>query len=406
MGNCFGSVRSSPIPASSGTSGPVSDNLKSNSGSTTTNTTNSESKFSAACSSNGQYSTSSQSTEEIEPNGRILEAPNLRIFTFAELRSATKNFKPDSFLGEGGFGRVYKGWVDEKTLNPTKSGCGMVVAVKKLNSDSMQGLEEWQSEINFLGRLSHPNLVRLLGYCWEDRELLLVYEFMSKGSLENHLFRKGVYQPLSWSLRLQILIDAARGLTFLHSSEKQVIYRDFKASNILLDSNFNAKISDFGLAKNGPAGENRIDVYGFGVVLLEMMTGQRALDTNRPSGQHNLVDWARPFLSDRRKLVRIMDSRMEGQYPSKAAYQAAQLSLRCLAGDPKKRPSMQEVAEELEKIATLRGKTKDVNAPPAAERHHNVRPTATPQRHHNQHHHQHQHHQRRPSPIHPHQVAY
>ncbi|KAL5650311.1 hypothetical protein ACJX0J_041120, partial [Zea mays] len=193
--------------------------------------------------------------EEEEKEGRILEAPNLRIFTFAELRAATRNFRPDTVLGEGGFGRVYKGWVDERTMNPTRSGIGMVVAVKKLNQESVQGLQEWQSEVNFLGRLSHPNLVRLLGYCVEDRELLLVYEYMPKGSLENHLFRKGgSFEPISWNLRLRIAIGAARGLAFLHSSEKQVIYRDFKASNILLDTNYNAKLSDFGLAKNGPTG--------------------------------------------------------------------------------------------------------------------------------------------------------
>ncbi|CAD6248339.1 unnamed protein product [Miscanthus lutarioriparius] len=252
------------------------------------------------------------------PDGQILEAPNLRTFTFMELKTATKNFRPDSVLGEGGFGRVYKGWVDEKTMAPTRNGTGIVVAVKKLNSESMQGYEEWQSEINFQGRLSHPNLVKLLGYCWEDKELLLVYEFMAKGSLENHLFRRGC-APLSWELRLKIAIGAARGLAFLHASEKQVIYRDFKASNILLDANYNAKLSDFGLAKLGPTGSNshittrvmgtygyaapeyiatghlyvKSDVYGFGVVMLEMLSGQRALDPNRPSGQLSLADWTK-----------------------------------------------------------------------------------------------------------------
>ncbi|URD83760.1 serine threonine-protein kinase [Musa troglodytarum] len=330
------------------------------------------------------------------PEGRILEAPNLRIFTFAEMRSATRNFRPDSVLGEGGFGRVYKGWVDEKTLNPTRSGIGMIVAVKKLNPESLQGLEEWQSEVNFLGRLSHPNLVRLLGYCWEERELLLVYEYMAKGSLENHLFRKGkAYEPLSWDLRMKIAIGAARGLAFLHLSEKQVIYRDFKASNILLDANFDPKLSDFGLAKNGPTGEQshvttrvmgtygyaapeyvatghlyvKSDVYGFGVVLLEMLSGLRALDTTRPSGQHNLVDFAKPFLSDRRKLARLMDPRLEGRYPSMAAQQAAQLTLRCLAGDPKSRPSTKEVVETLEHIEAMtsrRGESRSGSPRPAA----------------------------------------
>ncbi|XP_038977615.1 probable serine/threonine-protein kinase PIX13 [Phoenix dactylifera] len=243
-----------------------------------------------------------------------------------------------------------------------------------------------QSEVNFLGRLSHPNLVKLLGYCWEDKELLLVYEFMAKGSLEHHLFRRAAAcQPLSWSLRLKIAIGAARGLAFLHASETKIIYRDFKSSNILLDSNYNAKLSDFGLAKNGPSdGDSHVttrvmgtrgyaapeyiatghlyvksDVYGFGVVLLEMLSGQRALDPNRPSGKQNLVDWAKPFLADRRKLASLMDPRLEGRYRSKGALQAAQLTLRCLAGDPKRRPSMEEVVQTLEHIEALKNRSKE-----------------------------------------------
>ncbi|KAK4853174.1 hypothetical protein QYF36_004880 [Acer negundo] len=148
-----------------------------------------------------------------------------------------------------------KGWVDEKSYGPTKAGTGIAVAVKKSNPESPQGLEEWQAEVKFLGKFSHPNLVKLIGYCWEDKHFLLVYEYMQKGSLEKHLFRRGA-EPLSWNLRLKIAIDAAKGLTFLHSSEKSVIYRDFKASNILLDGAYNAKLSDFGLAKFGPINGN------------------------------------------------------------------------------------------------------------------------------------------------------
>ncbi|KAI4386862.1 hypothetical protein MLD38_004750 [Melastoma candidum] len=320
-----------------------------------------------------------------ESQGEILEMPNLKVFTFADLRSATKNFKQDNLLGEGGFGRVFKGWVDEKTLAPSKMGSGMVVAIKKLNPESMQGFDEWQSEVNFLGRLSHPNLVRLLGYCWEDKELLLVYEFMQKGSLENHLFRRSPnIEPLSWDRRLQIAIGAAKGLAFLHTSDKQVIYRDFKASNILLDWNYNAKIADFGLAKLGPSGEEshvttrvmgtsgyaapeyvatghlyvKSDVYGFGVVLLELLTGHRALDLKRPGGQQSLVEWTRPFLSQRGKLKLIIDARMEGQYSFKAALQTAQLVLRCLASEPRNRPSMKEVVDVLLRIELIKDKPK------------------------------------------------
>ncbi|VAI93963.1 unnamed protein product [Triticum turgidum subsp. durum] len=246
-----------------------------------------------------------------------------------------------------------------------------------------------QSEVNFLGRISHPNLVKLLGYCMEDNELLLVYEFMAKGSLENHLFRRGaIYEPLPWSLRLKILIGAARGLAFLHSSERQIIYRDFKASNILLDSHFNAKLSDFGLAKHGPDdGESHVttrvmgtygyaapeyvstghlyvksDVYGFGVVLLEMLCGLRALDPSRPSEKLNLVNWAKPLLSDRRRLTQLMDSRLEGQYHARGAFRAAQLTLKCLAGEPKSRPSMKEVVEALEQIEAMKSKSKSREA--------------------------------------------
>ncbi|KAM3317182.1 hypothetical protein ACQJBY_035054 [Aegilops geniculata] len=390
MGNICGGAGKADVAADYRPSSPGTSNYKTSGSVTTSRSTTGKlssggsSTFMASAGSGGTSGGFDESAAGGFLEGQILEAPNLRTFTFLELKTATKNFRPDSMLGEGGFGRVYKGWVDEKTMNPTKSGTGMVVAVKKLNSESMQGYEEWQSEINFLGRLLHPNLVKLLGYCWEDKELLLVYEFMAKGSLENHLFRKGC-APLSWELRLKIAIGAARGLAFLHASEKQVIYRDFKASNILLDASYNAKLSDFGLAKLGPTGSNshittrvmgtygyaapeyvatghlyvKSDVYGFGVVMLEMLSGKRALDPNRPNGQQSLVDWAKPYLADRRKLARLMDPQFEGQYNSKQSHQAAQLTLNCLAGEPRMRPSMKEVLETLEQIEALKSRTRE-----------------------------------------------
>nr|GMC65913.1 probable serine/threonine-protein kinase Cx32, chloroplastic [Ipomoea batatas] len=326
-----------------------------------------------------------ESEDTNNASGEILPKPNLKVYSLADLKVATGNFKSDLVLGIGGFGTVFKGWVDENTLAPSKLGTGMVVAIKKLNPQSTQGFEEWQSEVSFLGMLSHPNLVKLIGYCWEDNELLLVYEYMQKGSLENHLFRilgVGATEALSWDLRLNIAIGAARGLAFLHTSETKVIYRDFKASNILLDENYNAKISDFGLAKLGPSGENshvttrvlgthgyaapeyvetghlyvKSDVYCFGVVLLEIMTGLRALDPKRPSGQQRLVDWVKPMLSQAMKVKSIMDVRMEGQYSSEAALKAAQLTLRCLRSLPQMRPSMEEVVESLKEIEAIKGK--------------------------------------------------
>ncbi|KAJ8427818.1 hypothetical protein Cgig2_001629 [Carnegiea gigantea] len=321
-------------------------------------------------------------------SGEILEKPNLRVFSFAELKSATKNFRPETVLGEGGFGRVYKGWIDEKIVSPSasRSGCKIAVAIKKLNSESVQGFEEWQSEVNFLGRLSHCNLVKLLGYCWEDTELLLVYEYLPKGSLENHLFRRNPsMEPLSWDRRISIALGVARGLAFLHNSDKQVIYRDFKASNILLDANYDAKLSDFGLAKLGPSAGNshvttRIlgtygyaapeyvatgrlyvnsDVYGFGVVLLEMLTGLRALDMNRPKGRQNLMEWAKPCLSNKKKLKTFMDPRIDGQYSLKAAHELAQLILKCIVLDPKARPCMNEVVEVIQKVEAIKENPKE-----------------------------------------------
>ncbi|XP_047333215.1 receptor-like cytoplasmic kinase 176 isoform X2 [Impatiens glandulifera] len=307
----------------------------------------------------------------------ILQSCNLKNFTFSELKNATRNFRPDSVLGEGGFGSVFKGWIDEHLLSAAIPGTGLVIAVKKLNQEGLQGHKEWLAEINYLGLLKHPNLVKLVGYCLEDDHRLLVYEFMPKGSMENHLFRRGsYYQPLSWSLRMKIALGAAKGLAFLHGEDAKVIYRDFKTSNILLDSNYNAKLSDFGLARDGPTGDKsyvstrvmgtlgyaapeyvasgrlttKSDVYSFGVVFLEMISGKRAIDKNRPNGEHNLVDWAKPILMNKRRIFRVLDVRLEGQFSLSQAIKAGNLALECLSMEPKSRPSMDEVVAELEQI--------------------------------------------------------
>ncbi|KAJ8773766.1 hypothetical protein K2173_006416 [Erythroxylum novogranatense] len=307
--------------------------------------------------------------------GEILGSPNVKAFTFSELRNATRNFRPDSLLGEGGFGYVFKGWIDEHTLTAVRPGSGMVVAVKKLKPEGFQGHKEWLTEVNYLGQLHHPNLVKLIGFCLEGENRLLVYEFMPKGSLENHLFRRGP-QPLSWAVRMKVAIGAARGLTFLHDAESQVIYRDFKASNILLDAEFNAKLSDFGLAKAGPTGDRthvstqvvgthgyaapeyvatgrlsaKSDVYSFGVVLLELLSGRRAVDKSKVGLEQSLVDWARPYLGDKRKVFRIMDTKLGGQYPQKGAFMASNIALQCLNNEAKLRPRMSDVLATLEEI--------------------------------------------------------
>ncbi|KAI8022147.1 putative serine/threonine-protein kinase PBL3 [Camellia lanceoleosa] len=320
---------------------------------------------------------SEKSTESIptpRSDGEMLLSPNLKPFSFNELKH-TKNFRPDSLLGEGGFGYVFKGWIDEHTLTAAKPGTGMVIAVKKLKPEGFQGHKEWLTEVNYLGQLHHPNLVKLIGYCSEGDNRLLVYEFMPKGSLENHLFRRGP-QPLSWAIRIKVAIGAAKGLSFLHDAKSQVIYRDFKASNILLDADFNAKLSDFGLAKAGPTGDRthvstqvmgthgyaapeyvatgrlsaKSDVYSFGVVLLELLSGHRAVDKSKAGVEQNLVDWAKPYLGDKRKLFRIMDTKLEGQYPQKGAYAAATVALQCLSTEPKLRPRMAEVLATLQQL--------------------------------------------------------
>ncbi|GJN10625.1 hypothetical protein PR202_ga28735 [Eleusine coracana subsp. coracana] len=299
---------------------------------------------------------------------------SLKSFSMSDLRAATKNFGSNSYLGEGGFGCVYKGWIDEATLAPTKAGVGRMVAIKKLKKESFQGHKEWLAEVTYLGQLHHPNLVKLVGYCSDsDHNKLLVYDYMLRGSLENHLFLRRATQPLTWPTRVAVAADVARGMAFLHA--QGVIFRDLKSSNVLLDAGYRARLSDFGLARSGPTGDRshvstrvvgtrgyaapeyvatghlsvKSDVYSFGVVLLELMTGRRALDGSSVT----LVEWARPRLGDRRKVIisRIMDTRLGGQYSKKQAQEMAALALRCLHNDPKNRPAMEEdVLPQLEQL--------------------------------------------------------
>lgn len=328
-------------------------------------------------------STTTSNTGSVSPSSVVGEelklAFQLRRFTFSELKCATRNFRPESLLGEGGFGCVFKGWIEENGTAPVKPGTGLTVAVKTLNHDGLQGHKEWVAEVDFLGNLQHPHLVKLVGYCIEDDQRLLVYEFMPRGSLENHLFRKSL--PLPWAIRMKIALGAAKGLAFLHEeAERPVIYRDFKTSNILLDADYNAKLSDFGLAKDGPEGDkthvstrvmgtygyaapeyvmtghltSKSDVYSFGVVLLEMMTGRRSMDKNRPNGEHNLVEWARPYLGERRRFYKLVDPRLDGNFSIKGAQKTAQLAHACLSRDPKARPLMSQVVEVLKPLLNLK----------------------------------------------------
>ncbi|CAL9168096.1 unnamed protein product [Musa hybrid cultivar] len=311
------------------------------------------------------------------------KAHNLRVFELDELSSATNEFNRMLKIGQGGFGSVYKGFIKP----PDGKGERMAVAIKKLNQKGLQGHKQWLTEVQFLGVVDHPNLVKLIGYCSVDDERgihrLLAYEFMPNKTLEDHLFNRS-YPVLSWKRRLQISLGAAEGLAYLHKGfeEVQVIYRDFKASNILLDKEFKPKLSDFGLAREGPtAGRTHVttavvgthgyaapeyietghltiksDVWSFGVVMYEILTGRRSLEVNRPKSEQRLLDWVRQFPPDTRKFSMIMDPRLRNEYPLEAACEIAKLANSCLTKNAKARPSMSEVVETLRRATQITAK--------------------------------------------------
>ncbi|CAH1430953.1 unnamed protein product [Lactuca virosa] len=312
-----------------------------------------------------------------QPLSSQMGTHKLKIFTFDELRRATINFRPSAMLGIADGESIYKGWMDRDSYTPSVAGVGIAVTIKIVNTD-IQSLKEGQAEVEYQGMFSHPNLVKLLGYCSEDGRLLLVHEYIPKRNFLD-IIRQGE-KPLTWETRIKIATGAAQGLAFLHTTKNNVIFRDLKSSNILLDWEFNAKLSDLGLAKLGPVnGESHVstsiigtygyvapeyiatghlyvksDVYSFGVVMLEIITGLRVLDANRPYSQHNLVDWATPFLRSIKKLRKIMDPRLEQVYTSKGAMKVAKLILNCLEEEPIHRPPMEEVVARLEEINTIK----------------------------------------------------
>ncbi|KAK2447801.1 putative serine/threonine-protein kinase pbl23 [Trifolium repens] len=318
-----------------------------------------------------------QITEEILKYGTAKN--DVKVFTYEELVDATNNFSSDSLVGEGGFGNVYKGYMKSIEQN---------VAVKTLNREGNQGTREFFAEVLMLSMVNHPNLVRLIGYCVEDDQRVLVYEYMANGSLENHLLDIGKdKEPLDWETRMKIADGAARGLEYLHNSaDPPVIFRDFKSSNILLDENFNAKLSDFGLAKIAPKdGENLVttrvmgtygycspeyaatgkltsksDIYSFGVVFLEIITGRRVIDTAREPEERNLIDWAQPMFKDRTKFTQMADPLLKERYPAKGLFQALAVAAMCLQEDFETRPDMDDVVEALEQITVHKTEEKDI----------------------------------------------
>uniref|UniRef100_A0ACD6AR36 Uncharacterized protein n=1 Tax=Avena sativa TaxID=4498 RepID=A0ACD6AR36_AVESA len=336
-----------------------------------------------------------------------------RSFTFRELAAATNSFSHANLLGEGGFGRVYSGLVGSS-----------VVAVKQLDRTGYQGDHEFLVEVLMLsGLLSHPNLVGLLGYCADGNQRLLVYPLMPLGSLEKHLF-VAPHRPrpdaegegeadspppppvLPWRARMRIAHGAAEGLEFLHeTANPPVIYRDFKSSNILLDEGYQARLSDFGLAKlaastSTPGGgveekeeeikdsSSRVmgtygycapeyvrmghltvksDVYSFGVVLLELITGRRVIDDSRPVGEQNLVAWAAPMFGEQRRLQELVDPRLlqEGEEApcGRELKQAVAVAAMCLQEEDTVRPIMSDVVMALSFLAITDDDLSVVSAP-------------------------------------------
>ncbi|WJZ90476.1 hypothetical protein VitviT2T_009617 [Vitis vinifera] len=302
--------------------------------------------------------------------GSLPHPTSTRFLAYEELKEATNNFEPASILGEGGFGRVFKGVLSD----------GTAVAIKRLTSGGQQGDKEFLVEVEMLSRLHHRNLVKLVGY-YSNRDSsqnLLCYELVPNGSLEAWLHGPlGVNCPLDWDTRMKIALDAARGLAYLHEdSQPCVIHRDFKASNILLENNFHAKVADFGLAKKAPEGRAnylstrvmgtfgyvapeyamtghllvKSDVYSYGVVLLELLTGRRPVEMSQPSGQENLVTWARPILRDKDRLEELADERLAGKYPKEDFVRVCTIAAACVAPEANQRPTMGEVVQSLKMV--------------------------------------------------------
>ncbi|KAJ9173158.1 hypothetical protein P3X46_016322 [Hevea brasiliensis] len=288
-----------------------------------------------------------------------------RKFTMAEIRASTRNFDDQNIIGSGGFGTVYKGYIESGSIP---------AAIKRLASSSKQGIREFHTEIQMLSKLRHVHLVSLIGYCNDQDEMILVYEYMPHGTLQDHLY-KTMSPPLPWKQRLEICIGAARGLHYLHTGSNQsVIHRDVKSSNILLDRNWVAKVSDFGLSKTGPAGEDQThvstvvrgsfgyldpeyyrrqqlteksDVYSFGVVLLEVLCSRPPVISNLPKEEVILVEWARKYYQ-RGALDQIIDPQLKGDITLVSLNKFGEIADSCVRDVAIERPTMGDVTWSLE----------------------------------------------------------
>ena len=290
-----------------------------------------------------------------------------RRFTYRELLNATNNFVERGKLGEGGFGGVYKGLLSESNVE---------VAVKRVSKGSKQGKKEYKSEVKIISRLRHRNLVQLIGWCHEQCELLLVYEYMPNGSLDSHLF--GAKIMLKWPIRYKIAQGLASALLYLHEEWEQcVVHRDIKSSNIMLDSNFNAKLGDFGLARlvdhefglqttvlagtmgylapecftTGTASKES-DVYSFGVVCLEIACGRKPVDPRAEPSKVRLVEWVWDLYGNG-QLLEAADKRLGMEFDEGQIKSLMVVGLWCCHPDPTSRPFIRQVIHVLNFEASL-----------------------------------------------------
>lgn len=290
----------------------------------------------------------------------VFEGGNIAI-SIQVLRQVTSNFSEDNILGRGGFGVVYKGELHD----------GTKIAVKRMESAAVgtKGMNEFQAEIAVLTKVRHRHLVALLGFCVNGNERLLVYEYMPQGTLGQHLFdwRENGYPALTWKQRVTIALDVGRGVEYLHSlAQQSFIHRDLKPSNILLGDDMRAKVADFGLVKNAPDGKysvetrlagtfgylapeyaatgrvtTKVDVYAFGVVLMELITGRKALDETMPDERSHLVSWFRRVLINKDNLQKAIDQTLDPDEETLASIcKVAELAGHCTAREPYQRPEM------------------------------------------------------------------
>ncbi|KAJ9187363.1 hypothetical protein P3X46_002826 [Hevea brasiliensis] len=305
------------------------------------------------------------SRDHRKSNMPVLRSSSLcREFTLADVRVATKNFSEVLVIGVGGFGKVYKGSID---------GGATQVAIKRKSPESHQGLQEFQTEIDLLSTFRHLNLVSLLGFCQENNEFILVYDYMAGGTLRDHLYKRR-HPPLSWNQRLKICIGAARGLHYLHTGTKHsIIHRDIKSTNILLDEDLEAKVSDFGLSRLGPTTasssyvntdvkgtlgyldpeyyrsrklSSKSDVYSFGVVLLEVLCA-RPVVVEEEEYKVSLAEWALRCHGSG-NFGCIIDPLLRGKIAPRSLITFMEITVKCLADRRTQRPSIGDVLHSLE----------------------------------------------------------